>query len=457
MTKEKKVLLIDDEKIVTDALSQSLMLEGYTATSVDSAEQALPLLDANWRGVVVTDINMPGMDGLTFLQRVQDIDSDIPVIVLTAFGNVANVVTAMQDGAYDFLEKPFATDHLLDTVGRALEKRALTIENRRLRQEVEDQSKPGPRILGNHPKMQELRGLLNQVKDAKTDILVHGETGTGKELVARYLHQSSNRSQGRFVAINCGAIAKSLMESELFGHEAGSFTGADKKRIGKIEYANGGTLFLDEIESMPMEVQINLLRVLEERKLSRLGSNDEIDLDLRIIAATKEDLKAKSDKGEFRLDLYYRLNVVEIHIPALRERSEDIFLLFDHFVWIASSRFAADNVPALTAHQQQQLLSRDFPGNVRELRNLAESFVLLGATRAFGQEPTQEGEVTTENSVAMTLAEQMNTYEAMIIRKSLLDHHGRLKWVQKELGLARKTLYEKMKKYDLQKESFKDS
>lgn len=450
-----QVLLVDDEKIVTDSLTQSLQLEGFDVHSKSSAESGLKLVNSNWRGAIVTDLNMPGMDGLGFLKHIQEIDADIPVIVLTAFGNIPNVVAAMQSGAYDFLEKPFSTEYLIDTVKRALEKRRLTMENRRLLEEVISQSVPGPRILGNHAKMVELRYLLNRVKDAHTDILIHGETGTGKELVAQYLHYASNRRDGHFVPINCGAIARTLMESELFGHEVGAFTGADKKRIGKIEYANNGTLFLDEIESMPMDVQINLLRVLEERKLSRLGSNEEIDLDIRIVAATKENLLEKAEKGEFRLDLYYRLNIVEIEIPPLRERKEDILLLFDHFIWIAQTRFSSEDTPKLTVHQKEQLLSREFPGNVRELRNLAESFVLLGPERVFGNSLSGVDEEL--DGVTMTLVEQINSYESAIIRRALLSHHGRLKAVQNELGLARKTLYEKMKKHDLQKESFKNA
>ncbi len=448
---DKQILLVDDEEIITQSLSQTLSLENYHSISLNSAQQALPLIDKSWNGVIISDINMPEMDGLEFLNAIREIDKDIPVIMLTAFGNIPNVVNAMQSGAYDFIEKPFATDQLLETVNRAIEKRKLTLENRELRQQVETQSKPGPGILGKHPKMVELRSTLNKIKNANTDILVHGETGTGKELVARYLHQTSNRSDNRFVAINCGAIAKSLMESELFGHEAGAFTGANKQRIGKIEYASGGTLFLDEIESMSMEMQINLLRVLEERKLTRLGSNKEIEFDIRIIAATKEDLKEKADKGEFRLDLYYRLNVIKVHIPPLRDRAEDILQLFDHFVWIAANRFRTGEIKHLTANQKQNLLSRKYTGNVRELRNIAESFVLLGAKSVFGEDDNDETEDT-----ATTLNAQMNTFEAMIIRKSLLDNHGKLKKVQDELGLARKTLYEKMKKYKLHKEDFKD-
>lgn len=448
----KQILLVDDEEIVTKSLSQALSLESYESLSLNSAESALPLIDESWDGVVISDINMPDMNGLEFLSAIQEVDKDIPVIMLTAFGSVPNVVHAMQAGAYDFIEKPFATDQLIDTVSRAIEKRKLTLENRELRQQVETQSRPGPGILGNHPKMVELRSLLNTIKNANTDILVRGETGTGKELVARYLHQTSDRSDGRFVAINCGAISPSLLESELFGHEAGAFTGANKQRIGKIEYANGGTLFLDEIESMSMEAQINLLRVLEERKLARVGSNIEIDFDIRIVAATKEDLKTQADKGEFRLDLYYRLNVIKVHIPPLRERAEDILQLFDHFTWLAANRFRTGEIQHLTANQKQNLLSRQYPGNVRELRNLAESFVLLGAKSIFGG---QEDSDKVEDS-PMDLNAQVNTFEAMIIRKSLLDNQGKLNKVQIELGLARRTLYEKMKKYNLYKEDYKD-
>ncbi|MGH1428221.1 MAG: sigma-54-dependent transcriptional regulator [Arenicella sp.] len=448
----KQILLVDDEEMVTKSLSQTLSIEKYESISLNSAQAALPLIEKSWNGIIISDINMPEMDGIEFLQAIHTIDKEIPVIILTAFGNVPNVVNAMQQGAYDFLEKPFSTEQLIDTVTRAIEKRRLTIENRILREQVESHSRPGPTILGDHPKMIELRSLLNTIKNANTDILVHGETGTGKELVARYLHQTSNRKEGRFVAINCGAIAQSLMDSELFGHEAGSFTGAEKQRIGKIEYANGGTLFLDEIESMPMEVQINLLRVLEERKLTRVGSNKEIDFDIRIIAATKENLKEKAEKGEFRLDLYYRLNVLEVNIPPLRERSEDILMLFDHFVWIAANRFKTREIKPLTANQKQRLLSRQYSGNVRELRNMAESYVLIGAKSIFGKNEDDDS----DNEERLTLHTQMNTYEAMIIRKSLLDNQGKLNLVRDELGLARKTLYEKMRKYDLQKEDFKN-
>ena len=444
------VLIVDDEEHIRNALSQTLEIEDITALTAADGEQALTHINADWPGVVVTDINMPNMDGMALLKAIRQIDDGIPVIMLTGHGDISLAVESMRLGAYDFLEKPFATEQLLETIRRAQEKRLLTLENRQLRREVEAQSRPGPRIIGNHTDMKKLRDTLDHIKNTPADILIHGDTGCGKELVARYLHAHSNRSDKAFVAINCGAIPESLIESELFGHEAGAFTGAGKKRVGKFEHANGGTLFLDEIESMPMALQIKMLRVLEERKVEPLGGNHQIPLDVRIVAATKRDLKELSDEGEFRLDLYYRLNVVQVHIPALRDRREDIPVLFEHFVWLAANRYGSE-IPPLTAQQRQQLLAHDWPGNVRELRNLAECFVLLGGERAFDSLSSSGG------SAPISLAEQVSRYEAMLISEVLTRHQGRLKDAQEEMGLGRKTLYEKMKKYDLDKQAFKNA
>ncbi|WP_420589834.1 sigma-54-dependent transcriptional regulator [Bacterioplanoides sp.] len=444
------VLIVDDEEHIRNALSQTLEIEDITALTAADGEQALAHISADWPGIVVTDINMPNMDGMALLKATRQIDDGIPVIMLTGHGDISLAVESMRLGAYDFLEKPFATEQLLETIRRAQEKRLLTLENRQLRREVEAQSRPGPRIIGNHTDMKKLRDTLDHIKNTPADILIHGDTGCGKELVARYLHAHSNRSDKAFVAINCGAIPESLIESELFGHEAGAFTGAGKKRVGKFEHANGGTLFLDEIESMPMALQIKMLRVLEERKVEPLGGNHQIPLDVRIVAATKRDLKELSDEGEFRLDLYYRLNVVQVHIPALRDRREDIPVLFEHFVWLAANRYGSE-IPPLTAQQRQQLLAHDWPGNVRELRNLAECFVLLGGERAFDSLSSSGG------SAPISLAEQVSRYEAMLISEVLTRHQGRLKDAQEEMGLGRKTLYEKMKKYDLDKQAFKNA
>jgi len=444
------VLVVDDEMDVLKALTQTLEIEGINTLTATNGQEALALVQPGWAGIVLTDINMPVMDGMELIRQLRTIDPDLPVIMLTGHGDVSIAVEAMRNGAYDFLEKPFATDVLLETVQRAQEKRLLTLENRQLRVEVEINERPGPRIIGSHPDVKKLRDTLNHIKDTPADVLINGDTGCGKELVARYLHSHSKRGDKAFVAINCGAIPENLIESELFGHEAGAFTGAGKKRVGKFQYANGGTLFLDEIESMPMALQIKMLRVLEERAVEPLGGNQQIPLNIRVVAATKVDLKELSDQGGFRLDLYYRLNVVQVHIPPLKDRREDVPVLFEHFVWVAANRYASEVQP-LTAAQRQHLLSHDWPGNVRELRNLAECFVLLGGERAF--ENMLHGK--DDASSRITLAEQVSRYEEMLLRETLTRHQGRLKDAQEELGLGRKTLYEKMKKYELDKSAFK--
>ncbi|MDO6541445.1 sigma-54-dependent transcriptional regulator [Photobacterium sanguinicancri] len=447
----KKVIFIDDEKSIRDALGQTLEIEDYDVSLFSSAKPVLAELDNHFEGVIISDINMPEIDGITFLKRALAIDPELSIILLTGHGDISMAVEAMRLGAYDFLEKPFSTDNLLDVVKRAGDKRELILENRELRRELEAQSGPGPRILGNNPKIKQLRRILTHIKDAPADVMIHGETGTGKELVARFLHDHSIRHDKPFVAINCGAIPETMIESELFGFESGAFTGAQKKRVGKIAHANGGTLFLDEIESMPMALQIKMLRVLEERKVEPLGTNKCVDLDVRIIAATKENLRIKSDKGEFRDDLYYRLNVVSVEIPPLRERKDDIPMLFQNFVRSASTRYSIEPT-AITLEQQQKLLEHDWPGNVRELRNLAERLVLMGDASGFN-----DGENLHADQTLLSLSERVNQFEFTLVCDALKRHNGRLKEAQEELGLARKTLYDKMKKHNIDKDDFKAS
>ncbi len=445
-----KIFLVDDEDDVRLALCQSIELHGFSVEGFHCAEAALLQIDAMFDGVIITDYNMPGMNGIEFLQKVKSIDVDIPVILLTGHADVSIAVEAMRSGAYDFLEKPFPTDTMMESLARAVEKRQLAVENRELKLELSGQSSPGRRILGFHPGIRDLRNTLLRVKDAPADVLVNGETGCGKEMVARFLHTNSNRHNKPFVAINCGAVPESMMESELFGHEAGAFTDAKKRKQGKFEYADGGTLFLDEIESMPMALQIKILRILEERQVERLGSNESIGIDVRIVAASKEDLKAKADCGEFRLDLYYRLNVIEVHIPPLRERMSDIPLLFEHFVLMAVEKFSIEK-PPITQRHINALCQHKWPGNVRELRNVAECFVLLGEQKAF---PDNALSVSSRD---LTLSEQMTKFEEQVIRNSLEAHHGRLKDVQAALGIGRKTLYDKMLKFNLNKQEFKEA
>ncbi len=444
------VFVIDDEEHIRSAIEQTFELRNFEVQTFSHAHQLLNQLSDTWPGVVISDINMPKMDGHQLMAEVKNIDPDIPTILLTGFGDISMAVKAMRNGAYDFIEKPFNNDDLVDTVKRALDKRALVLENRQLKQEIETHCLPGPRILGNSPNIVQMRNILNQVMDAPADIMIDGETGTGKELVARYLHDHSIRRDSNFVALNCGAIPENIIESELFGAEKGAYTGADKKRIGKFEYANGGTLFLDEIESTPMSLQVKLLRVLEERKVVRLGANEGIDLDVRVIAATKVDLLELCEQGLFREDLYYRLNLVKVDIPPLRERIEDVPLLFLHFARVASARYKKELIP-LSQEHKTQLLSYSWPGNVRELRNLAERYILLGEAAAFNFNKN-----TSSNSMlsSMGLTQRVEFFEKFLIEEALASNEGCIKDTMEELNLARKTLYDKMKKYELERTTY---
>ncbi len=445
-----KVLLVDDEKSIRMSLAQSIELAGFEVITCASAEAALEQLRAQWDGVIVSDISMPGMDGLTLMGQISSIDSEIPMILMTGHGDISMAVSAIQQGAYDFLEKPFSPDKLLDVIRRASEKRALSLENHRLRNELETQVALGPRIIGNSAEIVQLRRLVGSVADAPTDILIEAETGTGKDLLARYIHEHSNRREHKFVAINCGAVPESLIESELFGHEKGAFTDAKARRIGKFEYADGGTVFLDEIESMPLALQVKLLRVIEDRSIERLGSNESINLDLRIIAATKVDLKALAEQRLFREDLYYRLNVVKVTIPPLRRRKEDIPLLFQHFSIIASTQYGRD-VEELSRERMAALMSHDWPGNIRELRNIAERNVLLGENCTFDF----DNKLIPQEQSGLNLAEQVAQFEKMLIHTELGKCGGSVQDTQNSLELARKTLYDKMKKYGLDKRDYK--
>ncbi len=444
-----RILLVDDEPQVLKALSQTLELEGYEIVTAANGRAALSEIEPGFDGVVLTDMNMPILGGMELLKRVQSLDGDIPVILLTGHGNVALAVDAMHIGAYDFLEKPFSTDKLLDTIARAVEKRRLTLEIQQLRIELETQTRPGVSIIGNTAAMKQLRGLLYQIKDLPADVLIEGETGCGKELISRYMHFQGARHESPFVAINCGAIPEAIIESELFGHEAGAFTDAKTRRVGKFEYAEGGTILLDEIESMPMSLQTKLLRVLEERVVEPLGGNNVVPFTARIIAATKVDLMELSEVGKFRADLYYRLNVLNVKIPPLRDIPDDIPLFFEHFLLIAANTYSMD-IPSVAPARRQWLLSHDWPGGARELRNLATCCVLLGADRAF------DNYNLAEQGSALTLAEQVSRFEESLIREALTRCAGRINAAQESLGLARKTLYEKMRKYNLDKSQFRE-
>ncbi|MBO4968827.1 MAG: sigma-54-dependent Fis family transcriptional regulator, partial [Pseudomonas sp.] len=369
------VIVVDDEASIRNAVEQWLSLSGFEVQLFNCAVDCLKQLPAHFAGVIVSDVRMPGMGGLALLTRLQQLDADLPVILLTGHGDVPMAVEAMRDGAYDFLEKPFSPEALLSSLRRALEKRQLVLENRRLHEQAGLREQIDGRLLGVSRSLQTLRRQVLELAPLPVNVLIRGETGSGKELVARCLHDFGPRADKPFVALNCSAIPEQLFEAELFGHESGAFTGAQGKRIGKLEYADGGTLFLDEIESMPLAQQAKLLRVLQEQKLERLGSNQSINVNLRVVAATKPDLLDEARAGRFREDLAYRLTVAELRLAPLRERREDIPLLYDAFSRNAAERLGR-SAQVLSGPQLSRLLSHAWPGNVRELANVAERDVL---------------------------------------------------------------------------------
>jgi two-component system C4-dicarboxylate transport response regulator DctD len=443
-----QVLLIDDDPHLRQALSQTLDLAGLKVVSLADARGVAERIGRDWAGVVVSDIRMPGIDGMQLLEQLHEQDPDLPVLLITGHGDVPLAVQAMRTGAYDFLEKPFASEDLLDSVRRALALRRLVLDNRCLRLALADRQQLSARLVGQSPAMARLREQIGALANIGADVLILGETGAGKEVVARALHDLSNRRDGPFVAINAGALAESVVESELFGHEPGAFTGAQKRRIGKFEFANGGTLFLDEIESMSLEVQVKLLRLLQERVVERLGGNQLIPLDIRVIAATKEDLRQAADQGRFRADLYYRLNVAPLRIPPLRERGDDILALFQHFADDASVRHGLP-VRELQPGQRAMLLRHPWPGNVRELQNAAERFAIgLDLDLDLGLQPNRDGpqgEVPSSGN----LGEQVEAFERAMIAAELSRGHGSLRSLAEALGVPRKTLHDKLRKHGL--------
>jgi len=435
-----KAVLIEDDDALRRATAQTLELGGFAVHACGSAEQAQPWLHSGFAGVIVTDVRLPGRSGLEVLAQVVVLDPDLPVIVVTAHGDVSMAVEAMRAGAYDFIEKPFAAERLMETARRAQEKRSLVLENRRLK--AAWAAHPDmPALIGQSAATERVRTMIRSVGPTAVDILINGQTGTGKEVVARQLHLASER-KGPFVAINCGALPEAVFESEIFGHEAGAFTSAQKRRIGKLEYAKGGTVFLDEIESMPLALQVKLLRVLQERQLERLGGNESIDIDCRIIAASKVDLLRLSAEEKFREDLYYRIGVVSIALPRLVERRDDIPLLLAHFVQGAALRYQRP-VPQWTLAQMAQWQARDWPGNVRELRNFADRLVLGVA------EELIDASYLEKTATATSLPHQVDAYERVLIADALAASDGNVALTADSLGVPKKTLYDKLKKYQL--------
>jgi two-component system C4-dicarboxylate transport response regulator DctD len=442
-----RVMFVEDDPAVRAATAQTLDLAGFEIEQHASAESALKNLKEYFPGILLVDFQLTGMNGIALLERAMTIDRSLPVIIVTGHGDISIAVKAMHAGAYDFLEKPVSNDFLVGVVTRAMEKRRLTFEVSDLRRRLEQKTGIDSILIGDSLAMVALRNSILRLSDVTPDVLIHGETGSGKELVARALHECSPLRNGPFVAINCGAIPESMFESELFGHEKGAFTGAQALRIGKIEHASGGTLFLDEVETMPMALQVKLLRVLQFRQLERLGSNKLIDVPVRVVAATKLDLKAACDMGRFRSDLYFRFNVVSLVIPPLRERREDIPQLFEHHVLLGAARYKRE-APFVTDQLMRDLVSFDWPGNVRELGNVADRFVLGLLGGRFNSDAANE-------SADRSLKDVVGDFERGLIIETLRRYHGDVLAVSESLGIPKKTLYDKMRRYALSGEEYR--
>jgi two-component system, NtrC family, C4-dicarboxylate transport response regulator DctD len=444
-----RIILVDDDADLRASTAQALDLAGFEVRATDQPDEVPGLVGMAFDGIVVTDIRMPRLDGLSLMTRIHAIDRDLPVILVTGHGDVQLAVRAMRAGAHDFVEKPFSAGQLAETCARAQAYRRLVLENRVLRAAAGQRDDLETRLPGRSAAMIDLRRRLRTLGPADADVLILGQTGTGKEVVARALHDLSPRSGRPFVTIDCAALPEALIESELFGHEAGAFAGAMRARVGRFEHARGGTVLLDDIASLPLPAQGRLLRVIEARVVTPLGANEARPLDIRILATSRAPLEHEVAAGRFRADLYYRLNVVALQIPALADRGEDIPILFARFLSDAATRHRTEVRPPDPA-SLSRLMARDWPGNVRELRNMAER-VVLGLDPIGPEAPDGPGDPP-----GGRLAERVAAFERAEIERALAAHGGALRPVYESLGLSRKTLYEKMVKLGIDKTRWRD-
>nr|WP_321257256.1 sigma-54 dependent transcriptional regulator [uncultured Pseudodesulfovibrio sp.] len=446
-----KVTLVDDEKSVRDSARQWLELSGFEVLSFEDASKALTTITKNYEGIVLSDVKMPGLDGLEFQKKIAEVDRGIPVVLFTGHGDIAMAVEAIRGGAYDFVEKPFDPERIIETIKRALEKRQLVIENRQLKQALVDSEGLDSRLVGSSVPMRSLKKEMTHIAPTIANVLILGETGTGKEVVARSIHKLSHRNKKNYLALNCAAIPVNMAESELFGHESGAFTGAQGKRIGKLEAANGGTLFLDELSSMPIDVQGKLLRALEHKEITRLGSNTLRPVEFRLLSAMNESPQKAIKEGRLREDLYFRLNTVELTVPPLRERKDDIPLLFSFFLEQAADTYGT-SADSATPQSLAILLSYDWPGNVRELKSMTERYVLSALPSQERIPQILSNSVSGECTSSISLKDQVNLFERHLIKESLARHGGNIKKVIDDLCIPRRTLNEKMSKYDLKRQ-----
>ena len=451
-----RILLVDDDRIIVDSLSEFLRLEGYDADGVDSVSAAVSQLQRQSYQIVITDVNMPKADGFELLRTIRDRFRDVVSIVITGYGTIESAVEAIKMGAYDYLTKPIIDDEIRLVVQRALQQQSLIRENRDLKQQLKTRYSL-ENVVGQDYKMGKVFDLVETVAETKTTILIGGESGTGKSLIARAIHQRSDRQAKPFIEVSCGAIPEGLLESELFGHVKGSFTGAVSDKDGKFRAAEGGTVFLDEINSASSALQVKLLRVLQEKKYEPVGSNKTFDADVRVILASNVDLKREVDAGRFRQDLYYRINVVNIQLPSLAERLGDIQALAEHFF----AKYRAEvgkEIVDITPEAVQVLQRYHWPGNVRELENAIERAVVLCKDRHIGPDdlpghvldPAPAGAAEPEAFKAMSLKQALEAPERRIIEAALRANNWNRQTTSEMLDINRTTLYKKMKRFGLE-------
>ena len=447
MKQTPKILVVDDEKIVRESLFHWFEDEGYSVDTAEDAFDALKQFDKGKYDLILLDMKMPGMSGLELLSKIKEIDNDSIVIIITAFASVPTAIKALKEGAYDYVTKPVDPDELNNLVKNAIEQKSLKGENYLLKNKIEQLIIP-ENLIGESKEMHKIFELINTVSPTDTTVMIRGESGTGKEIVAKAIHLNSKRKYFPIITVNCGAIAESLLESELFGHEKGAFTGANYKRKGKFEMANGGTIFLDEIGTLSQKMQVELLRIIETKKFTRVGGNDTIKSDFRVIAATNEALEELVKEGRFREDLYYRLNVFSILIPPLRERRKDIAPLAYHFLNKFSTAMNK-NVTKISDEAIKFLCDYEWKGNVRELENAIERAVVVGKgdTIELNDLPFYSKNANDSETKYSTLSEVEKKY----IEKTLIQNNWNINKCAGILGIERATLYNKIRKYGLKK------
>jgi DNA-binding NtrC family response regulator len=441
------ILVVDDEKDICKALNFILSKEGYAVKEAYNGEMAIDLIKQENFDIVMTDIKMEKKDGFEVLRETQKISPVTAVIMMTSFGSVGSAVEAMKAGATDYITKPFINDEIRLTVKRIIGNKDLEMENQILRQELSQRPAAFSAIIGKSDAMVKIFAIMEKVIPSKTNILITGESGTGKGLVAQAIHESGPRKDKPFISINCGAIPENLLESELFGHKKGSFTSANEDKKGLITMANGGTLFLDEIGEMPLALQVKLLHVIQTRELTPVGDTRVINVDVRVIAATNADLALRVKEGRFREDLYYRLNVIEIKMPPLRERRDDIAVLIKHYMAIFAKE-AGKNIKDIDYEAMQAMLAYDWPGNIRELGNTIERAVVLADsdTVTIHDLADKFRTLDLEGVPTSSLRQALDSYEREYIKRSLAEHKGNKETTAEALGVDLATLYRKLKK-----------